>query len=245
MSILQELFDSLPRQGPGSSECTLRAFALLYGVRPKSMALDLGCGSGFQTLDLAEKCDCRVTALDKHLPFLATVQERAEKAGLSRQVRPVAGSMFQPCFKAASFDIIWSEGALYIMGFEKGLKAWRPMLKEGGYFAATELSWTRTEIPEELSAFWKKEYPEMHDVVTNLENALRAGYVPIGHFILPASAWWDDYYTPLGKRVALLEEKYADDPKSLEVVKKTRLEIELFRKYSDWFGYVFYVMKKA
>ena len=76
-----------------------------------------------------------------------------------------------------------------------------------------------------------------------VETIRGAGYRVIGHFTLPPSAWWDDYYLPLVKRLIDFRKIYRDDPQALAVVELHQKEIDIFRKYSDYYGYVFFVMQ--
>ena len=69
------------------------------------------------------------------------------------------------------------------------------------------------------------------------------GYSLLGDFVLPQEAWWDDYYTPMEKRVTEMEKKYASDPIAAAVVAESREEIEVYRDYADYYGYVFLVMQ--
>ena len=40
-----------------------------------------------------------------------------------------------------------------------------------------------------------------------------------------------------------MKRKYKDDKEALHILAATELEIEMFRKYSDYYGYVFYIMQ--
>jgi SAM-dependent methyltransferase len=151
--------------------------------------------------------------------------------------------MFALDFEPASFDVLWSEGAIYIIGFERGLREWRPLLKTGGYLAVTELSWLIADPPAEAKTFWLENYPRIQTREENLDILQKAGYREVGHFALPESAWWQDYYTPLEKRIAMLAEKYRNNDEALAFLDNSQREIDLYRKYSEWYGYVFYVMQ--
>ncbi len=83
----------------------------------------------------------------------------------------------------------------------------------------------------------------MQDIESNLAAIRRAGYRAIGHFVLPESAWWEHYYTPVEQKLVALREKYKDNPKALAVVEFHQREIDLYRQYSDYYGYFFYVME--
>jgi ubiquinone/menaquinone biosynthesis C-methylase UbiE len=243
MDILFDIHTGIPRGGPGNRESTRKAFSMLSDLPHTSIILDVGCGPGMQTLHLAECARGNIIALDNHQPFLTRLKQKTLDGNYDKQVLLTNASMFELPFKAHSFDCIWSEGAIYIIGFENGLKAWRQLLKPGGYMAVTELSWLKSNPPSEPLSFWASDYPGMHSISENLDLILTSGYQVLGHFILPITSWWDDYYTPLEKRLSILRVKYQDDPDANKSLDGTQKEIDLYRKYSDWYGYVFYVLK--
>lgn len=244
MDIFFEIHKDLPREGPGSIESTRRAFHLLKELPEKPAILDVGCGPGMQTILLARLSQGHVIGLDNHQPYLDRLEMKAREEELSDRIRTVNGSMFEMRFEKEYFDVIWAEGAIYIMGFEKGLKEWRHFLKVGGYMAVTEVSWLRDSPPQELFDFWDKAYPQIKSIDENLSLIEECGYCVISHFTLPEKAWWDDYYYPLEKRVRMLRKKYAGNKKALALLDEEDSEIELYRKYSKWYGYVFYIMQK-
>ena len=243
MDIFFELHRGLPREGPGDAACTRRAFALLHGLPAHARLMDIGCGPGRQTLQLAQISAATILAVDTHQPFLDALARQAAQAGLADRIILRNQSMFALDFEPGSFDAIWSEGAIYIIGFEKGLRAWQPFLKKGGYLAVTELSWLKPAPPVEAKSFWHENYPGMQALEENLAILRKTGYRETGHFVLPESAWWDDYYTPLEQRLHLLAEKYRDNEDALACLRASQREIDLYRKYSEWYGYVFYIMQ--
>jgi ubiquinone/menaquinone biosynthesis C-methylase UbiE len=236
-----ELFSEIPRQGPGSNEYTRKAYMSLPHLVPQPDILDVGCGSGMQTLELARISEGQITALDNYRPFLDELRKRAKSEGFNGGINIVNGSMFELPFTKNSFDLIWSEGAIFIIGFEKGLREWKLFLKQGGYLVVSELSWIRSDAPDELRTYWEGEYPAIRNIPENREIVRRAGYDEVGHFILPESGWWDNFYTPLQKRVNQLRHKYAQNPEAMAVLDSGQLEIDMYRKYSSYYGYVFYL----
>ncbi len=245
MSIFFELHQDLPREGPGDNESTRRALALIPGLPARPMILDVGCGPGMQTLELARQTGGQIVAVDTHQPFLNKLEQSARQSGYQEQITTRNVSMVSLDFEPASFDLIWSEGAIYIMGFEQGLRLWRKFLKPGGCIAVTEISWIRPEPPAELAAYWNREYPAMHSTQENLASLAACGYRSLGHFVLPETSWWENYYNPLAQRLARLRAKYAGDPEANQLLDANQLEMEFYRKYSAWYGYVFYVMQIA
>jgi len=245
----------MPRQGPGNkktSELVLSMIDAYSGVRPgsfKPRVLDIGCGPGMQTVLIAEHYPgCAVTALDYYPQYLDELMVSAVSAGVAGRILPIEGSMSAMSFGAESFDIIWSEGAIYIIGFTAGLNEWKPFLKPGGWMGVSEATWLTDTRPAEIEEFWNKAYPEMDTIAGNIQKILAAGYAPIGTFLLPAAAWYEDYYDPLIERIALcrhIAEKdstYRDE--LLRILEEEEREIDLFRRFSDYYGYVFYLMRK-
>jgi ubiquinone/menaquinone biosynthesis C-methylase UbiE len=244
MSILRELTEGLPRQAPGSAAATLRALGMIRGLPEQPRILDVGCGPGAQTIELARATSGWLVAVDIRQRFLDELTERAAAAGVLPQVTTVNISMFDMDFADASFDLIWSEGAIYIQGFATGLAAWRKFLKPGGWIVVSELTWLVPNPPAKAAEYWTRNYPGMGSIERNCQIVAEAGYVSMDGFVLPVQDWWNNYYGPSERRVEELREKYADDPEMLESLDETSREHDLFRTYHDAYGYVFYVMRK-
>jgi SAM-dependent methyltransferase len=244
MSIFRELTEGLPRQGPGSPEATLRALGLVRELPDRPRILDIGCGSGAQTIELARATSGEIVAVDIRQRFLDELTEHARDAGVLPQITTVNASMFDMQFPAESFDLIWSEGAIYIAGFAAGLSAWRRFLKPGGWLAVSELSWLVPNPPAETAQFWARNYPGMKSIERNCQVISETGYVDADGFVLPVQDWWDNYYGPGQTRVAALRKKYAGDPDVLAILEDAQREYDLFRVHCDVYGYVFFVMRK-
>ena len=240
--VFLEVQRGLPRQGPGCRDGTLRALALCRDLPDRPSVLDVGCGPGLQTLVLAEALGTSIAALDLFPAYLAQLRSSAEAAG--RDVHVVAGDMAALPFMPASVDLLWSEGAAYIMGIEAALSAWRPLLGPGGFVALSELVWLEPDPPPEAAAFFAEEYPAMTDVEANAAALTRCGYELLGHFTLPDAAWWDDYYRPLEAKLPALRETFAGDAEALEIVETTAREIDLRRRHGASYGYQFYVGRR-
>ena len=242
MGLFFEIHRNMNREAPGDDASTLRALALCAELPRVPRILDVGCGPGAQTILLARQTGGWVTALDNHPPFLDELHHRAVTASLDGKIERCLGSMSSMTFAPRSFDLIWSEGAIYIMGFEQGLRAWQRLLKPRGYMAVSELTWLTSERPKAAAEFWQQGYPAMQDVAGNLKLIEQAGLKPVGHFALQASAWWD-YYGPIEKRIAELRTKYAGKPEAIAELDAEQEEIEMYRNHGDSYGYVFYVMR--
>ena len=242
--IFFEIHRDNPREGPGSFEATRKAYSALTGLPDKPIILDIGCGPGQQTLDLASLSAGIIYAIDNYEPYLKALQAKVDQKGLADRVFPQAGDMNALPFEQAHFDIIWAEGSIYLMGFENGLTAWRPYLKPTGYIVVSEISWLKDKPPPDLASFWDEAYPALQDQDGNIAIIQRAGYNLIDHFVLPTEAWWDNYYNHIENKLSLLKTKYQNEAEALEVIAIEEVETDLFRKYSDYYGYVFYIMQK-
>lgn len=240
------LHRGLPRQAPGGRDHTLHALSLVPDLPLRPRIVDLGCGPGAQTLDLIHAVEgSTVVAVDLHEVFLGELRERAHAAGVSDRVRIVQGDMaaLPEAVHPASFHLVWSEGAAYIMGFDAALRAWRHLLLPGGFIAVSELAWLVPvdDAPAEARTFFSKEYPDMREDGANRAAFEACGYELSGSFTLAASAWWEPYYTPMLERLPGFEAQYAEDEAARAVAAATREEIDTYRRCSDSYGYVFYV----
>jgi ubiquinone/menaquinone biosynthesis C-methylase UbiE len=240
-----EVQRGLPRQGPGNQESTSNALALCSGLPEEPSVLDIGCGPGMQTVTLTEATSGNVVAVDNCDEYLDQLRRRLEQASLSDRVEVKNADMADMGFVAKTFDLIWSEGAAYIMGVREALKSWRPLLKDRGYLAFTELVWLEEQPPAEVAAFFGKEYPAMTRSGTIAAAILQSGYQPLGDFTLPDSAWWEDYYTPLEAKLPSLKQKYDGDEVALDVIAMAEAEIDMRRRFGQSYGYQFFVARKV
>ena len=240
--IFYDLYAWLPRAGPGDDESTERALGMCEDLAAKPRALDVGCGPGHQTQVLARRCTS-VVGLDNHLPFLKRLRADAVHAGLADRIELLQADMAAMPFPTGCFDLVWSEGATYLMGTEAACTAWRPLLREPGYLALTEACRLRDELPTEVERCWASEGLELLDVSGVIALVERAGYEVIGHFVLPESSWWRQYYTPLEQRIPLIEQRYPGDSAAAEVLEGARYEIETYRKHAGCYGYLFVVAR--
>jgi len=238
------VFDRLPRGGPGSNATTRRAFRRIAGLPARPKILDVGCGPGMQTLEMARISGGRVTAIDNHQPFLDRLSEEVKRRGLSDCISAVNMDMSKLAFPDRSFDLVWAEGSLYSVGFENALRHVRKVLKKGGFVAASEGVLFKREVPGEVRAFWEKEYPDITDVRGCLQRIERAGFSPVSHFRVPKRDWFTHFYNPMEARLAEVRAEYRVVPEALAVFDNLEREIESYNKFSDYSGYEFFLMRK-
>jgi ubiquinone/menaquinone biosynthesis C-methylase UbiE len=244
VTLISTMFEELPRQGPGADESTAHACSFIPSDLKKGKLLDIGCGSGMQTLALARLCpECRITALDLHQPFLNDLTLRAKKAGLDGRIVIHQGSMDDLPFDEGSFDIIWSEGSSFIMGLPQALRYWKKFLKPDGYLVVSDCAWFTDSPSDECRAFFGEVCPDMKGESGNEEVMRDAGYTVISSFRLPDAGWWDPFYSPLSERLVLLKEKYSDNDDAQIIIRGLEEQMDIHRKYSDEYGYQFSVLK--
>lgn len=242
--IFFELYESLPRQGPGNRDCAARALSFCRDLPPTPEVLDLGCGVGVQSIHIAELISGTIVAIDSHAPSIERLRATTAGRGLSHRISPVVGDMANLDQPLASFDLVWSEGALYNIGIENALRICHGLLRPGGYLAFTDAIWRMENPPREVKASFDSDYPTMgtiSDVLATIDNS---GFALIGHFTLPDEAWWVDFYTPMEIRIEELRGKYADDDEALVVLDQLAREPAMYRKYSDYYAYEFFVVRR-
>lgn len=244
LNIIYEFFSSTERQGPGSKEETLKALGFIEGLDKESRIADIGCGTGGQTLVLGESTPCEIIGVDTWPGFIDQFNQNARKRDLQGRVRGIIGNMENLPFGEEELDLIWSEGAIYNIGFERGLNEWRKFLKKGGYIAVTENTWFSEERPAEIHDFWQKAYPEIDTIPNKVAQMQKAGYLPIATYILPETIW-TDYYTWQASRRESFLKKYKGNEAVEEFIASMQYEAELYYKYKAYYGYMFYIGKKV
>jgi len=235
----------LPRQGPGSLEASAQALKSLPEIRPHARVYDMGCGPGHAALMLARSLQTKITAVDLEQPFLDQLLSQAKEQGLSHLIDARCQDMLALADEAQSVDLIWAEGSIYCAGFDKALKSWWPFLREDGLVACTELSWLTDDRSAAAQNFWRENYPQARSIDENIAGALASGYKCLSHFTLPESAWWDEYYGPITANIERLAPEAAKDKYLADAISEAQAEIDLYRRHSADYGYVFYLLKKS
>ncbi|MCW0484952.1 class I SAM-dependent methyltransferase [Gaoshiqia sediminis] len=242
--LICEYFSQLERQGPGSPEVTRKALSFIDQLTADSRIADLGCGTGGQTMVLAQHAPGHMTGIDLFPAFIDLFNRNAVRLGLNDRVTGVVGSMENLPFQSEELDLIWSEGAIYNIGFERGLNEWRNYLKPGGYLAVTEASWFTEERPDEIDRFWMDAYPGIDTIPAKVAQLQQAGYVPVAIFILPENCWTDHFYAlQVAAQEAFLK-KYPGNKTVEDFIASERHEMQLYEAYKAYYGYVFYIGKK-
>ena len=242
--LIVETHAGLERQGPGSPEMTIKALSFLDNLDKISRTLDLACGTGGQTMVLAQNISGNIIGIDRCPDFINMFNDNAKKLNLHERVNGIVGSMENLSFKKEEFDIIWSEGAIDNIGFEKGISYWNGFLKKNGYIAVTCPSWFTVERPGEIEKFWGDAVNGLGTIAHNISIMQKAGYNLIAAFTLPEKCWTDNYFIPREAAEKALLEKYTGNKTVEAYIEDDNYEVELYSKYKQYYGYVFYIGKK-
>lgn len=243
LEIFFEVYEDLPRQGPGNRACAARALGLCHELPESPAILDLGCGVGGQTLHLAELTSGSILAIDSHAPSIERLKGAVAGRALSQRIHARVADMANPALPHGSFDLIWSEGALYNIGIGNALRICRGLLRPGGYLAFTDAVWRKENPPAEVQASFDLDYPAMGRVDDVVAIVKASEFDLIGHFTLPNDAWWDDFYTPMEQRIHQLRGKYSRSAEDLVILDILSQEVEMHRRYADYYAYEFFVTR--
>lgn len=245
LQLLIDLHKHGRRQGPGGEAETEKAIALAGIDRHSPLRIaDIGCGTGASAILLARLLNARVTAVDFLPDFLEVLEAKAVDAGVTDRIATLACSMDELPFAQGEFDVIWSEGAIYNIGFEKGVAEWRPYLKGGGMLVLSEITWLTDRRPPELEDHWLREYPEIDLASAKIRILEKHGYSPAGYFVLPEHCWLDGYYRPMQDGFGDFLNRNGNSPEARAVVAAEQKEIDLYERYKTHFGYGVYIARR-
>lgn len=241
--IFFEVFEPLPRQGPGNLASAQRAFALCDELPASPRVLDLGCGAGAQTLHLASLTEGSMLAIDSYPPLIERLQTKLDEQGLSGRVEAQVGNMSALEVPPASFDLVWSEGAFYNIGLAAALPICADLLRPGGYLAFTDAVWRTPDPPPEVREAFA-DYPTMGRIEDIVALIKAHPLSLVDHFDLPHEAWWDDFYTPMERQIEALRVKYAADAEALSALDDVAKEPEMHRRNGHHYGYTFFIARR-
>jgi len=172
------VFEEIEQVRAGFLKYTRKAFLKLPRLENPRI-LDIGCGSGVPTIELAKLSDGEVTGIDIDKSCIDEFNRKIKEEELSGRVKALNVSLFEMNFPDETFDVFWSEGVIGKCGFEASLKEWRRLLKHNGYLV-------------------------IHYQISRVADALpripQHGYSLADTVSLPADAWWTEFYKPLEEK---------------------------------------------
>lgn len=243
--LLIDLHKQAHRQGPGGDAQTELALNLAMLDRTKALNVaDIGCGTGASTLVLASLLNARITCVDLFQDFLDVLKEKAKRIGVADRISTLACSMDNLPFANEELDVIWSEGAIYNIGFEKGVSDWRRYLRTGGLLVASEITWITETRPSQIQNHWDSEYPEIDVASAKIKVLENNGYSPVGYFVLPEQCWLDNYYRPMQAGFKEFLDRNGNIEEARAIINLEQQEIELYEKYKAYISYGMYIAKK-
>jgi ubiquinone/menaquinone biosynthesis C-methylase UbiE len=244
LKLLTDLHINNKRQGPGSSKAFTQAL-LLSGIDIEAdmQIADIGCGTGSATIPLLKASSAQVTAVELLPAFLDELKKQAEDEGVADRLTIVEADMTNLPFDDNQFDVIWSEGAIYNVGFKKGVEEWKRFLKPGGVLVASEITWLTNDTPDELIEHWNQEYPEVATASEKMKVLEDAGYTPIGYFPLTTDCWLEEYYNPIEASLEDFLRRNGNTEATQAIAEAERTEIALYKKYQDYVSYGMYIAR--
>lgn len=241
--IIADFFKRLNRQGPGSDEHTAKALSFIPELASMKHIADIGCGSGAQTRVLAANTQAKITANDLLPEMIEELQKRMEQHGYRDRVHPLLSSMEDLAFENESLDLIWAEGSIYNIGFEKGFREWKRFIKKGGYIAVSECCWLSAARPAQMD-YLLTNFHEIDSISAKLGIIESLGYTPVAHFILPEYCWTDNYFSPMKEHIKPFLEQNGNSPAANHFIKFMKEDIFHYRTYKEYYGYVFFIARK-
>jgi SAM-dependent methyltransferase len=190
----------------------------------KLRILDVGCGSGIPTLELARLSGGEVVGIDVDSSCIEAFSKKIVQKKLSSRVKAICISVVEAGFPSDSFDVVWSEGVISTFDFESELKNWRSLLKPNGYLVIHyQVSSAKDSIPK---------IPYL-------------GFRLIDTVSLPPDAWWTDFYKPLDEQMGTLRCKYANNSAALKLLEQLEDEMGKVNVNPSDFRSAFYILKKT
>jgi ubiquinone/menaquinone biosynthesis C-methylase UbiE len=236
-----DFFLDLERLGPGDIEQSKKALQYIQFENNTPKIADIGCGTGAQSIFLAKETNFQIIAVDFLQPFLDELNRKANI--LKLDIKTIHASMDNLPFSEQTFDLIWSEGAIYNIGFNKGINYWKKYLKQNGYLAITEMSWLTDSRPNEVENYWQKMYSGIDTIENKLKQLENSGYKIIDNFILPKNCW-NNYYEHIKNKNGTFLEKWKNKKEAVDFANEGIFEIEIYERFNKYYGYVFYIAQK-
>jgi SAM-dependent methyltransferase len=135
-------------------EHTRQAYALLPpfdAAAPR--ILDIGCGTGAPSVELARLSGGEVVGIDVDEAALEVMRKRVAEAGLGDRVTVRYDSIYETGFPDASFELLWAEGVLHLLDTDRSLPQCRRLLKPGCHLVMHETNLWFDGVRDRLADF--------------------------------------------------------------------------------------------
>ena len=184
--------------------------------------LDIGCGTGMPTLELAALSNGKITGIDIDQDALDKLNLKIQNKELSERIKVFNRSIYNTKFDNARFDILWEEGVIHLLDLKKTLTECSRILKLNGFMVTGE------------ATNW---------AIRKLKHFPRFGFKIIKQIPWESECWWTQYYAPLEEKINNLRKKY-DHLDDIEEIQHHLLEIEMVKKNPAGFDCITYIMQK-
>ena len=246
LELLIDLHKDGKRQGPGGDDEANKIIELAGLKQNERLKIaDIGCGTGVASIFLAKQLNANITAVDFLPEFIDVLEQTIKTEDLSNSIKTLVCSMDNLPFENEEYDVIWSEGAIYNIGFQRGVNEWKRFLKQDGLLILSEITWLTEDRPAEIQNHWDSEYPEIDTASGKIRVLEKAGYSPIAYFYLPKNCWLDNYYRPMQSRFSSFLERNKNSNNAQEIVEAEKNEIDLYERYKDYLSYGVYIARKT
>ncbi len=202
---------------------TRKAYKLIPSIKNPNI-LDVGCGTGVPTIELAKISKGHITGIDIDETSLDLLKINIKDAGLNNRISVIKGSILTMDFPEESFDIIWAEGSVFVIGFEESIDKWRRFIKPNGFLVI---------------------HDEIKDQTKKLGLISKYGYLLIAQFELTDTIWWREYFTPLEQLVQKYRGMYPNDSEIRSEIEKDQNEINMCKSNPELANSFYAIIKKV
>ena len=200
---------------------TRKAFLALPTIN-KPKILDIGCGTGESTLEIARLSKGDITAIDIDEKSIRVLKEKISKSNFSHQIQVITCSIHEMTFSNNSFDIIWMEGIQFI-NFKTRLNLCSPLLKPNGYLVIHE---------------------GQENIKSKINSLKDFDYCLYSRFDLPNSTWMSEYYQPLEKSILEFIIQFPDKSSKMEQIDEIIREIKYVKAHPETAKSTFIIIQK-
>jgi len=170
--------------------------------------LDIGCGAGIPTLEIAKLSDGEVTGIDIDQKALDRLNRKIQQERLSDRVKVINRSVYDTKFEDERFDLILEEGVIHLLDLKRTLTECSRILKLNGFMVTGEATnWVNRKL---------KHFPKF-------------GFKLIKQIPWESGCWWTEYYAPLEEKINQLRSQY-DDLDDIEEIQRHLMEIDMIKK---------------